>query len=176
MKQVLSAIAFAALLGFGYAGTASAAGPASAMASAMDNFPISASQQDAPRILRVQEGPPSFQDMLRRRNGERHDFRERDRERHNFRERNRDREWRNRDRDRHHWRGRDRWEPRRYGPNFGIYIEPRVYPRYAEPRRIYRLSGAHYRWCEARYRSYRVRDNTFQPYNGPRRQCISPYS
>ena len=36
--------------------------------------------------------------------------------------------------------------------------------------------NAHVDWCHARYRSYRAYDNTFQPYNGPRRQCISPYS
>jgi hypothetical protein len=36
-------------------------------------------------------------------------------------------------------------------------------------------SNAHYEWCYARYRSYRAWDNTFQPYNGPRRQCYSPY-
>ena len=35
--------------------------------------------------------------------------------------------------------------------------------------------SAHVRWCYDRYRSYREWDNTFQPYNGPRRQCISPY-
>jgi len=52
------------------------------------------------------------------------------------------------------------------------YIEP-------APRRHYRtqrLSSAHVQWCYDRYRSYRVRDNTFQPYNGPRQQCWSPYS
>ncbi|WP_371328597.1 BA14K family protein [Shinella sp. HZN7] len=36
--------------------------------------------------------------------------------------------------------------------------------------------SAHVNWCANRYRSYRAYDNTFQPYNGPRRQCISPYS
>ena len=36
--------------------------------------------------------------------------------------------------------------------------------------------NAHVEWCYARYRSYQDWDNTFQPYNGPRRQCISPYS
>ena len=36
--------------------------------------------------------------------------------------------------------------------------------------------SAHVRWCHNRYRSYRAYDNTFQPYNGPRRQCHSPYS
>src|SRR5690606_16990240 len=44
-------------------------------------------------------------------------------------------------------------------------------PAYAHPR-----SNAHIEWCYNRYRSYRASDNTFQPYNGPRRQCYSPYS
>lgn len=38
------------------------------------------------------------------------------------------------------------------------------------------LSAQHYAWCDQRYRSYRASDNTFQPYNGPRQQCYSPYS
>jgi len=47
----------------------------------------------------------------------------------------------------------------------------RVVPRgRAMPRQ-----HAHIEWCYARYRSYRDWDNTFQPYNGPRRQCVSPY-
>jgi len=47
---------------------------------------------------------------------------------------------------------------------------------YAEPR-YYRGAGgsAHVQWCYDQYRSYRASDNTFQPYNGPRRQCYSPY-
>lgn len=36
-------------------------------------------------------------------------------------------------------------------------------------------SPSHYSWCASRYRSYRASDNTFQPYNGPRQQCVSPY-
>lgn len=35
--------------------------------------------------------------------------------------------------------------------------------------------SAHAQWCFSRYRSYRASDNTFQPYNGPRLQCRSPY-
>jgi len=35
--------------------------------------------------------------------------------------------------------------------------------------------NSHVNWCYNRYRSYRAYDNTFQPYNGPRRQCYSPY-
>ncbi|TIS61478.1 MAG: BA14K family protein [Mesorhizobium sp.] len=41
--------------------------------------------------------------------------------------------------------------------------------------RVYRGGDAHVQWCYDRYRSYRASDNTFQPYNGPRQQCISPY-
>jgi hypothetical protein len=38
-----------------------------------------------------------------------------------------------------------------------------------------RITRDHLEWCEDRYRSYRASDNSFQPYNGPRQQCISPY-
>ena len=41
---------------------------------------------------------------------------------------------------------------------------------------VNRGGSAHVQWCYDRYRSYRAYDNTFQPYNGPRRQCYSPYS
>ena len=30
---------------------------------------------------------------------------------------------------------------------------------------------SHVQWCYDHYRSYRAYDNTYQPYNGPRRQC-----
>lgn len=33
----------------------------------------------------------------------------------------------------------------------------------------------HVRWCEKRYRSYNSRSDTFQPYHGSRRRCVSPY-
>jgi hypothetical protein len=100
-------------------------------------------------------------------------------------------------RSRRHWRDGD-WRDRRHfrrhsrrfdrGPSIYLdfsfpayrYYEPRYYaPRYYAPRRVYRsgrLSSAHVEWCYSRYRSYRAYDNTFQPYNGPRRQCWSPYS
>lgn len=38
------------------------------------------------------------------------------------------------------------------------------------------ITDAHIRWCMQRYRSYRAWDNTYQPYQGPRRICVSPYS
>jgi hypothetical protein len=80
--------------------------------------------------------------------------------------------------ERRHWRG-----PRqRGGSSFYFHFgpAPRYHappPRYrhAPPRQAYRLPAAHVRWCHNRYRSYRAWDNTFQPYNGPRRQCRSPY-
>ncbi len=34
----------------------------------------------------------------------------------------------------------------------------------------------HHAWCENRYRSYLRKSETFQPYNGPRRKCISPHT
>ncbi|MGK6315980.1 BA14K family protein [Neorhizobium sp. DT-125] len=49
---------------------------------------------------------------------------------------------------------------------------------YAEPRTIGGDApvGAHEEWCFVRYRSYRVEDNSCQPFDGsPRRQCQSPY-
>jgi hypothetical protein len=36
--------------------------------------------------------------------------------------------------------------------------------------------GSHTQWCANRWASYRAYDNTYQPYNGGRRQCVSPYS
>lgn len=68
-------------------------------------------------------------------------------------------------------------DPYYYGPYYGPrYYSPTVI--YRRPRVVYRtrgLSTAHVRWCYNRYRSYRAWDNTFQPYNGPREQCYSPY-
>lgn len=50
------------------------------------------------------------------------------------------------------------------------YYSQREY--YEEPRYY---GNSHTSWCYSRYRSYRAYDNTFQPYYGPRRQCIGPY-
>ena len=36
------------------------------------------------------------------------------------------------------------------------------------------LPDAHVAWCAARYRSYQPEDNTYQPFSGPRRNCVSP--
>lgn len=37
------------------------------------------------------------------------------------------------------------------------------------------FSQAHYQYCFSKYRSYDANSNTYQPYNGPRRPCYSPY-
>lgn len=42
-------------------------------------------------------------------------------------------------------------------------------------RRAYNGNNPHLAWCYDRYRSYRQSDNTFQPYHGPRKDCLSPY-
>lgn len=44
----------------------------------------------------------------------------------------------------------------------------------SENNRVHQGNG-HVQWCYDRYKSYRASDNTFQPYNGPRQQCRSPY-
>ncbi|WP_080605655.1 BA14K family protein [Sinorhizobium fredii] len=59
----------------------------------------------------------------------------------------------------------------------GLLAQPRYYaprPYYAPPA-YYAGGSAHTRWCYSRYRSYRAYDNTYQPYYGPRRLCVSPY-
>lgn len=48
----------------------------------------------------------------------------------------------------------------------GALANPGVRTRYVD---------GHSEWCANRYRSYRAYDNTYQPNNGPRRQCVSPY-
>lgn len=54
--------------------------------------------------------------------------------------------------------------PLLYGGYYDSYYDP-----------YYGTVSAHIRWCQARYRSYRAYDNSWQPKHGPRRACISPY-
>lgn len=39
-----------------------------------------------------------------------------------------------------------------------------------------RLGDTHTSYCANRYRTYDAATNTFQPFEGPRRQCVSPYA
>jgi hypothetical protein len=58
----------------------------------------------------------------------------------------------------------------------GGYYGGGYYDAPYRPRYYYRGGGSgHEQWCYSRYRSYRAWDNSWQPYYGPRRQCISPY-
>jgi hypothetical protein len=53
---------------------------------------------------------------------------------------------------------------------------PRYAPEYRAPAPVRAgLNPRHYEYCAARYRSYDSYSNTFQPYEGPRQQCLSPY-
>ena len=90
-----------------------------------------------------------------------------------------------------HWRGHGRYDRHRYYGNrhyrrhrgnagaiigglaAGAIIGGAIASQ--QPRYYRGGSSAHVRWCYDRYRSYRASDNTFQPYNGPRRSCRSPY-
>ena len=47
--------------------------------------------------------------------------------------------------------------------------------RHKARKQVYAGSNRHLAWCFNRYRSYRLMDNTFQPYHGPRQECLSPY-
>ncbi len=110
----------------------------------------------------------------------------------------RDRRWVRRHNNRHNWnrhswRGhdrryyrRDRYRPWRYDNDYyrGTYAGAIIGGLAAgailggivnaQPRRSY-AGNSHTSWCYNRYRSYRAYDNTYQPYNGSRRQCVSPF-
>lgn len=99
----------------------------------------------------------------------------------NFRERH----YRDRYHDRRSWRHHDRRHHNRSnaaavigglaaGAIIGGAIAQSQQPRYGAPQR-YVGGDAHVDWCHNRYRSYRPYDNTFQPYDGPRQLCHSPY-
>ena len=111
------------------------------------------------------------------RNGNR-EWRRGDRGRH-------DRRWGDRGGSRHYWnghRGSNHWRKgyRRHNNGwwyplaaFGVEViirQPRPYGRVVTD-----LPPEHYVWCDRRYKSYRVWDDTFQPNKGPRRLCNSPY-
>src|SRR5680860_1547996 len=53
-----------------------------------------------------------------------------------------------------------------------VYVQP------APPQTVIVQGGfsqAHYQDCRSRYNSYDWQSNTYQPYNGPRQACYSPY-
>lgn len=59
----------------------------------------------------------------------------------------------------------------------GFWFPQSAFTIVIEARPALRAYGnSHVSWCYDRWRSYRASDNTYQPLNGPRRQCVSPYS
>ena len=62
------------------------------------------------------------------------------------------------------------WYPRS-AFSLGIIIAPGI------QQRVIRSYGGsrHINWCENRYRSYRISNNSWKPNHGPRRVCVSPY-
>lgn len=80
----------------------------------------------------------------------------------------------------YHHRGYRNWNGYRgYGYHragyryYGGYWYPAAAFVVVAPRVVVGRSS-HVRWCRNHYVSYRASDNTYQPYNGPRRECISP--
>jgi hypothetical protein len=73
----------------------------------------------------------------------------------------------------HGHRGYRTYRPgyRRYN---GYWFPPAAFATGVVIGTTIRGGNAHVRWCRNRYVSYRVSDNTYQPYNGPRRECVSP--
>jgi len=148
----------------------------------------------ASKIIKVQDNVEVWRRIIqgddrdRRWDRDRRPDRDRDWDRDRRWDRDRDRWDRDRDRfDRRdgfvYWRGHRGFRDRRpgYREYNGWWFPPAAFALGAivggaMSQQAVRPSGnAHVEWCYSRYRSYRAADNTFQPYNGPRRQCISPY-
>lgn len=189
MSLIINKIARLGLIAMGLA--AGAAAPSLAAPSSLMSRPAAAQAASAD-LLQVQErcefGRPCRPDRDWGREGDR-GGRGWERDRRDDRRWEEGRRW---DRDRDAWHRPPpppppHWRrpppPRDYGRGPGIYFQfgqpaYRDQPRYVQPRPAprLRLSQAHVNWCYNRYRSYRAWDNTFQPYNGPRQQCWSPFS
>jgi len=165
MKKIISGV-FAAVLSL-----ATAAPIAPAFAQQMDG---AGSGYQGRRIIEDGRGGRDWRDNNRREwRGDRRGWRE-------------GRRWQNDDR-RGWYRGHRGYRERRPGYRYhdGWWFPPAAFALGAivggsianQPiRRVYDYSQDHIQWCYNRYRSYRASDNTFQPYNGPRQQCYSPYS
>lgn len=63
---------------------------------------------------------------------------------------------------------------RSHGHNRHHYRPHRQHYHHA-PRVHRGFSQAHYRWCAAKYRSYKRHSNTWTAYSGKVHQCRSPY-
>lgn len=62
--------------------------------------------------------------------------------------------------------------------DLGVPIEPGREPYVGRRSRLFppeQPVRSHQIWCMERYRTYSPRDDSFQPYEGVRRRCVSPY-
>ncbi|MCI5075414.1 BA14K family protein [Oricola sp.] len=57
----------------------------------------------------------------------------------------------------------------------GIIVGAAIANQQNQQATAHDATQAHYNWCFAKYKTYRVMDNSYQPYVGPRKPCISPY-
>lgn len=73
------------------------------------------------------------------------------------------------------WRGHRGYRYKRPGYRHynGYWYPPAAFVVKVRPGN--RWSSRHVRWCRNHYASYRLRDNSWKPRNGARRQCVSPY-
>ena len=160
MKPLLSRLALLGLLAVGAMGGSLATASAQSCAPGSTDCPMQTSDQRGWNGHRWDGG----------RHWDRHERRgDRRWDRH---DRRWDRRW-----DRHDRRWDRRWDRRHRS---GVYLNFGVGPtyRYVEPApryRVTRLSQAHIDWCYARYKTYRLSDNTYKPTVNTRRQCVSPY-
>jgi hypothetical protein len=78
----------------------------------------------------------------------------------------------------HMWRGHRGYRYHRpgYRRYHGFWYPPAAFSLGIVVRPGSRHGTAHVQWCRNHYVSYRASDNTFQPYHGPRKQCVSPYA
>jgi hypothetical protein len=154
--------------------------PASAMPLAGSAQPVtSAAGSD---VVKVQDNSPLWLQRKHMRNDARRY--DRDRRWSSNRRSNSDRRWRNEERA-GWYRGHRgyRYQRRGYRYHDGFWFPLAAFGAgaliggaIANDRGYVGGGGSHTSWCANRYRSYRAYDNTFQPYNGPRQQCVSPYS
>ncbi len=83
------------------------------------------------------------------------------------------------------WNGYRGWNERRAGHRFyrGYWFPTAAFAITIAPRPIYRtgprytiaLPARHVAWCENRYRTYRISDNSYAYKVGQRTSCKSPY-
>lgn len=76
-----------------------------------------------------------------------------------------------------HWRGDRRYYGRHYRRNnagaiIGGLAAGAIIGGALSSQARASSGSSHVNYCYNRYRSYRASDNTYQPYSGPRRQCV----